>query len=73
MHQYTRTIEDYFHNNLLASIKEGMAKIVKLTSINRNETQICHYLQSMGMKPRQVGMLPAKADLEVLEEFKNNS
>lgn len=64
------SIEAYFREHPPASIKEAMAKIEELTGIKRSETPIRHFLKSMGMKLRKVGMIPAKADLDEQEQFK---
>lgn len=67
---HTQTIEAYFQDNPPANVKEAMAKIEELTGIKRSETQIRHYLKSIGLKRRKIGMLPAKADPDVQEQFK---
>ena len=67
---YTSTLEAYFREHPPASIKEAMGKIEELTGIQRSETQVRQFLKSMGMKCRKVGMIPAKADPEKQEQFK---
>ena len=47
-----------------------MAKIEALTGLKRSETQVGRFLTSMGLKCRKVGMIPAKADPERQEQFK---
>jgi len=47
-----------------------MAKIEEITGIKRSETQIRTFLKPIGMKCRQVGMLPSKADIDKQETFK---
>lgn len=66
------TLEAYFRDHPVSGVKEAMAKIEELTGIKRSETQVRHFLTSMGMKPRKVGMIPAKADPEQQELFKQN-
>lgn len=73
LHHDTETLENYFRENPPSSIKEGMAKRVELTGIKRSEPQIRHYLKSLGMERRKVGMLPAKADPLEQEEFKKKA
>lgn len=68
--KHTQTIESYLRDNPVATIKEAMAKIEELTGIRRSEPQIRQYLKSIGMKRRKVGMIPAKADPEIQEQFK---
>lgn len=73
LEKYTSTIEEYFREHPPASIKEAMSKIEELTGIKRSETQIGKFLKSIGMKPRKVGMVPAKADIEEQETFKKKT
>ncbi|KOR28161.1 transposase, partial [Achromatium sp. WMS3] len=68
--KHTQTIEAYFIENPPATIKEAMAKIEELTGIKRSETQVRKYLKSIGFERRKVGMIPAKADPDIQEEFK---
>ena len=46
-----------------------MAKIKELTGIKRSENRVREFLKSIGMAPRKVGMIPAKADPEEQESF----
>jgi transposase len=69
--EYTSTIEAYFRNNPPATIKEAAAKIEELTGIKRGETQVRKFLKSIGMKRLKTGMIPANADAEKQEKFKN--
>ena len=66
------TLEAYFRAHPMTSVKEAMATIEELTGIKRSETQVRHFITSLGMKPRKVGMLPAKADPEKQEQFKQD-
>ena len=45
-------------------------KIAELTGVQRKPTQIRQFLKRLGMKPRKVGMIPAKAVPEVQEQYK---
>ena len=67
--QHTATIEAYFCEHPPASVKEAMAKIEELTGIKLSENRIREFLRSIGMPPRKVGMIPAKADIEEQERF----
>ena len=42
-----------------------------LTGITRKPTQVRQFLPVLGMRPRRVGILPAKADVAAQEAFKN--
>ena len=67
--QHTKTIEAYFCEHPPASIKEATAKIEELTGIKRSENRVRMFLKSIGMAPRKVGMIPAKADQDEQEQF----
>jgi len=67
---HRQTIETYFQEHPPATIKQAMAKIEDLTGLKRGETQVRTFLKAIGMKCRKVGMLPAKADPEKQEQFK---
>lgn len=66
------TLEAYFRDHPVTSVKEAMGKIEQLTGIKRSETQVRHFITSLGMKPRKVGMIPAKADPDKQEQFKQD-
>lgn len=67
------TLEAYFRENPPATASEAASKIKDLTGIERKPTQVRQFLKSLGMKPRKVGMIPAKADVEEQESFKKKS
>jgi len=67
--QHTTTIEAYFYEHPPASVKEAMAKIEELTGIKLSENRVREFLRSIGMAPRKVGMIPAKADPDKQERF----
>jgi len=69
LRQHTTTIEEYFREHPPASVKEAMAKIEELTGIKRSENRVREFLKSIGMAPRKMGMIPAKADPEKQESF----
>nr|QNO55534.1 hypothetical protein IBJMOJJD_00019 [Methanosarcinales archaeon ANME-1 ERB7]QNO55655.1 hypothetical protein AMFAPHJD_00030 [Methanosarcinales archaeon ANME-1 ERB7] len=69
MSQHRTTIEEYFREHPPASVKEAMARIEELTGIKRSENRVREFLKSIGMAPRKVGMIPAKADSEEQESF----
>jgi transposase len=69
--RHTSVIRDYFTEHPPASIREAMGKIEELTGLKRSEPQIRKFLGSIGFRHRKVGMIPAKADAEKQEKFKN--
>ena len=68
--EHKQTIKDHFEKYPPATIKQAMAKIEELTGLKRSEPQVGKFLKAIGMKCRKVGMLPAKADPEKQEQFK---
>lgn len=48
---------------------EAGATITELAGMARTPTQVRQFLNALGMKPRQVGMLPATADVDAQETF----
>lgn len=53
-----------------ASVAEAAQRIEQLTGLKRGPTQVRQFLKSLGMKPRKVGQIPAKADVAAQEAFK---
>jgi transposase len=70
---YKVTIEDYFKSNPPKSITEAMECIEHLTGIKRSPTQVRIFLKAIGMKRLKTGMIPAKANPKVQEEFLKKS
>ena len=70
LHQHRPTIEADFQQRPPATVAEAAARIEALTGITRKPTQVRQFLKALGMKPRKVGMIPAKADVEAQEAFK---
>jgi transposase len=63
------TLEAYFQPHPPASVAEAAANIAELTGLVRKPTQVRQYVGAFGMKPRNVGMIPAKADVDAQEAF----
>lgn len=71
--EHRGTIEASFREHPPTGIAQAGAKIEELTGIKRSPTQIRQFLKSLGMKPRKVGQIPAKADVQAQEQFKKES
>ena len=71
--QHRPTLEAYFQAHPPATVAQAAAKIEELTGIRRKPTQVRQFLKALGMRPRKVGMLPAKADVDAQESFKKKS
>lgn len=63
-------LEADFRQRPPATVAEAAARIEALTGIARKPTQVRQFLKTLGMQPRKVGMIPAKADVEAQEAFK---
>jgi len=68
--RHAKTLEGYFREHPPATIKEAAATIEVLTGIRRSETQVRHFLKSLGMRRLKLGAIPAKADPEKQAIFK---
>lgn len=67
---HRETIEQHFRTHPPESVKVAASEIEKLTGIKRGQTQIRTFLHKIGMEPRKVAGIPAKADPAKQEEFK---
>jgi hypothetical protein len=67
LHRY---LEEDFRQNQVANINEAMSIITDLTGIKRSPTRVCSFLKSLGIKRRKIGMIPSKADPDVIDHFK---
>ena len=67
---YRTSIEADLRQRPPASVAEAAVRIAALTGLRRGKTQVRQFLKSLGMKPRKVGQIPAKADVAAQETFK---
>lgn len=67
---YRTSIEADLRQRPPASVAEAAARIAQLTGLERRPTQVRQFLKSLGMQPRKVGQIPAKADVTAQEDFK---
>lgn len=70
LHQHRATLDVEFRQRPPATVAAAAARIEALTGIARKPTQVRQFLKALGRQPRQVGMMPAKADIEAPEAFK---
>lgn len=63
------TLRQEFDQRPPATIGEAVERIEKLTGLRRSPTQVTEFLKKLGLKRRQVGQIPAKADPEKQQEF----
>jgi transposase len=68
--QHRSTLEADFREHPPATVAEAAARIQELTGIARKPTQVRQFMKALGMQPRKVGMIPAKADVAAQEAFK---
>ena len=71
--EHRESLEAYFEEHPPATVNEAAAKIEELTGIRRGPTQVRRFLGSLGLRPRKVGMIPAKADVQAQARFKKKS
>ena len=70
LHHDRTTIEAEFQQRPPATVAEAAARIEALTGMVRKPTQVRQFLKALGMKPRKVGMIPAQANVDAQEAFK---
>ena len=70
---HRNTLEAYFREHPPASAKHAMSSIETLTGVKRSPERVRVFLKRMGMKCRKTGMIPAKADIQVQEDFKKRA
>ena len=66
---YRDTIEAQIRAHPPQTINEAVAMLAALTGIKRSPTQVRLFLKHLGLQRRKVGLLPAKGDPEVQEEY----
>ena len=69
LEQHRHKLEAHFREHPPATINEAAAHIQALTGITRSPSTVGKFLHSLGMAPRRVGTIPAKADPEEQERF----
>ena len=67
---YRVLLTEEFRQRPPASSTEAAQRIEQRTGLKRGLTQVRQFLKSVGMKPRKVGQIPAKADVEAQDTFK---
>jgi transposase len=67
---YRTRIEADLRQRPPASVAEAAARSAALTGLQRGPTQVRQFLPSLGMKPRKVGQIPAKAEVAAPAAFK---
>ena len=66
---YRNTLEAHLREHPPQTIKEAVAVLETLTGLRRSPTQVRVFLKHLGLKCRKVGLLPAKADPEIQDEY----
>ena len=67
---YRTSIEADVRQHPPARVAEAAARMTQLTGLARGPTQVRQFFKSLGMPPRKVGQIPAKADVTAQEAFK---
>src|SRR5512143_3722815 len=63
------TIETHLRGYPPQTIKEAVAVLETLTGIRRSPTQVRLFLKHLGLRCLKVGLLPAKADPEIQQDY----
>ena len=71
--EHRQSLEAYFAEHPPATVNEAAARIEEITGIRRGPTQVRKFLESLGLRPRKIGMIPAKADVEEQGRFKKKN
>ena len=69
LENHTTSIKNFLTENPPATVKEAAHGIEVLTGLKRSDTQVRKFLYKLGLKPRKVGMVPAKADVEEQDNY----
>jgi transposase len=68
------TLKTHFLQHPPTTAAQAGEQIAELTGIRRKPTQVRQFLKSIGMKPRKMEAIPAKADPQVQHDYlKKNS
>lgn len=67
--EHRAVLEASFRERPPTSVVEAGARIKELTGLERKPTQVRACLRALGMRPRKVGSVPAKADAARQEKF----
>ncbi len=70
LEDYQEQIQAHFKDHPPASMKQASDDIEKLTGIKKGKERTRKFLHQIGMKPRKMGGIPAKADPQQQEDFK---
>jgi transposase len=70
---YRSLLTEAFRHRPPASVAEAAQRIKDLTGLQRGPPQVREFLKAVGMKPRTVGQMPAKADGGAQEAFKTQA
>jgi len=73
LNKHRKSLEAYFEEHPPATVNEAVAKIAELTGIRRGPTQVRRFLGALDLRPRKVGMIPAKADVQQQARFKKKN
>jgi len=73
LNDHRELLRKHFEENPPASVKQARNDIEGLTGIKKSITRTRVFMHQLGLEPRKVGGIPAKADPEQQEEFKKKA
>jgi transposase len=71
LHHHRTTLEAAFQQRPPATVAAAAARIEALTGMVRRPPPVRQFWKALGRQPRQVGMIPAKADVAAQEAVKH--
>ena len=73
LHDYADVLKAHFMAHPPHSMKQAAAEIEEQTGLKRSSQQVRLFLRSLDFRPLRTGLLPAKANPEVQEDFKKKT
>lgn len=73
MNAHSQELKAVFEAKPPATLKEARAKITELTGLKRSIPQVWSFLRKIGLRPRMVGGIPGKVDVDEQEDFKKKN
>jgi transposase len=70
---HRQSLEDYFRSQPARSVNEAVVRIKELTGIERSPERVRVFMRRIGLKPRKLGHIPAKADVAKQADFLNHT
>lgn len=73
LNAHRQEIRTAFEVKCPATLKEAKARIKEISGIERSLPQVWSFLHKLGLRPRKVGGVPGKVDVDAQETFKKKN